>query len=129
MPYQIWKCSICEKECKSKKEAVDCEDQKIDPPQHKVGDIVLVKTEYEQNNNSGNYYLGGSIIKETVERTVIGVELGCSPYTPDGGMHDWYVILNEEISESLTDDEGSEYYDTTDQILEYRATPKKLHEV
>jgi len=25
----------------------------------------------------------------------------------------------------VMDDEGNEYYDTTDQILEHRATPKK----
>lgn len=124
MPYQVWKCSICHKECENKREAVHCEKQKVDPPIHKVGDVVLVKNEYEQNNNN-YYYPGGPIIKETVERTIIGVELDCSPYTPDGGMHDWYVILNEEISELKMDDEGNEYYDTTDQILEYRATPKK----
>ena len=116
MPYQVWKCSICDKECETKKEAVVCEKQKVDPPQHKVGDVVLVTTEYEKEPHG--------IIKETIERTVIGVELGCSPYTPNGGMHDWYVILNEEISELLTDDEGNEYLDTTDQILEHRATKK-----
>jgi hypothetical protein len=129
MPYQVWKCSICDKECETKKEAIKCETQKVDPPIHKPGDVVLVETEYIQPKSpedTKEYYYSGPIIKETVERTVIGIEQGCSQYTPDGGMHDWYVILDEEISELLTDDEGNEYYETTDQIRELHATKKQL---
>ncbi len=119
MPYQIWKCSICDKECNNKAEAIKCEKQKVDPIEggFKVGDIVLVETEYEST-------FRGPIVKETVERTVVEIKLGCSKYTPDGGMHDWFLVLDKEISFLAEDDEGNQYFDTTDEIEDIQATKK-----
>ena len=126
MPYQVWKCSICHKECENKREAVECEQQPPDPIDFKVGDVVLVETEYEQPqpDDFKGYWCGGPIIKETVERTVVGVEQGCCEHTPDGGMHEWFLVLDQEISELQTDDEGNEYFETTDMICQTSATKK-----